>query len=308
MVDSAHAIDVAALEKRYGTVQAVDGLTFSIAVGEVFGLLGPNGAGKTTTVEILEGYRRPDAGTVRVLGVDPWRDGPQLRPKIGVMLQDGGLYPSIRPLEALRLFASYYDDPDDPDRLLDLVGLRDAERTLVRRMSGGQQQRLSLALALVGRPALVFLDEPTAGMDPRARAATWALIRELRDRGATVLLTTHAMDEAEQLCDRVGIVHRGQLVAYGTPSELTTTAAADLRFAAVSGLDLDKLADAVDLAAARVREPRPGRYVLDAPATPRLVAALTAFLEDQDVLITELRAGRGTLEDVFLALTDEEQP
>jgi ABC-2 type transport system ATP-binding protein len=308
MVNSAHAIDVAALEKRYGTVQAVDGLTFSIAVGEVFGLLGPNGAGKTTTVEILEGYRRPDAGTVRVLGVDPWRDGPQLRPKIGVMLQDGGLYPSIRPLEALRLFASYYDDPDDPDRLLDLVGLREAERTLVRRMSGGQQQRLSLALALVGRPALVFLDEPTAGMDPRARATTWALIRELRDRGATVLLTTHAMDEAEQLCDRVGIVHRGQLVAYGTPSELTTTAAADLRFAAVSGLDLDKMAHAVDLAPARVRETRPGQYVLDAPATPSLVAALTAFLEDQDVLMTELRAGRGTLEDVFLALTGEEQP
>jgi ABC-2 type transport system ATP-binding protein len=308
MVNSAHAIDVAALEKRYGTVQAVDGLTFSIAVGEVFGLLGPNGAGKTTTVEILEGYRRPDAGTVRVLGVDPWRDGPQLRPKIGVMLQDGGLYPSIRPLEALRLFASYYDDPDDPDRLLDLVGLREAERTLVRRMSGGQQQRLSLALALVGRPTLVFLDEPTAGMDPRARATTWALIRELRDRGATVLLTTHAMDEAEQLCDRVGIVHRGQLVAYGTPSELTTTAAADLRFAAVSGLDLDKMAHAVDLAPARVRETRPGQYVLDAPATPSLVAALTAFLEDQDVLMTELRAGRGTLEDVFLALTGEEQP
>ncbi len=183
MVNSAHAIDVAALEKRYGTVQAVDGLTFSIAVGEVFGLLGPNGAGKTTTVEILEGYRRADAGTVSVLGADPWRDGPRLRPKIGVMLQEGGLYPGIRPLEALRLFASYYDDPDDPDRLLDLVGLREAEHTLVRRMSGGQQQRLSLALALVGRPTLVFLDEPTAGMDPHARATTWALIRELRDRG-----------------------------------------------------------------------------------------------------------------------------
>ena len=150
-MNSAHAIDVTALEKRYGATQAVDGLSFSIDTGEVFGLLGPNGAGKTTTVEILEGYRRPDAGEVRVLGVDPWRDGAQLRPKIGVMLQEGGLYPGIRPLEALQLFASYYDDPDDPDRLLDLVGLREAEHTLVRRMSGGQQQRLSLALALVGR-------------------------------------------------------------------------------------------------------------------------------------------------------------
>jgi ABC-2 type transport system ATP-binding protein len=307
-VNSAHAIDVAALEKRYGTVQAVAGLTFSIAVGEVFGLLGPNGAGKTTTVEILEGYRRADAGAVSVLGVDPWRDGPRLRPKIGVMLQEGGLYPGIRPLEALRLFASYYDDPDDPDRLLDLVGLREAEHTLVRRMSGGQQQRLSLALALVGRPSLVFLDEPTAGMDPHARATTWGLIRELRDRGATVVLTTHAMDEAEQLCDRVGIVHRGQLVAYGSPAELTTTGAADLRFSARSGLDRDKLAHAIDLPSARVHETRAGHYVLDAPATPSLVAALTAFLDDQDVLITELRAGRGTLEDVFLQLTGEESP
>ena len=178
-MNSAHAIDVTALEKRYGATRAVDGLSFSIATGEVFGLLGPNGAGKTTTVEILEGYRRADAGDVRVLGVDPWRDGAQLRPKIGVMLQDGGLYPGIRPLEALQLFASYYDDPDDPDRLLDLVGLRESEHTLVRRMSGGQQQRLSLALALIGRPSLVFLDEPTAGMDPRARATTWDLIREL---------------------------------------------------------------------------------------------------------------------------------
>ena len=210
-MNSAHAIDVTALEKRYGATQAVDGLSFSIDTGEVFGLLGPNGAGKTTTVEILEGYRRADAGDVRVLGVDPWHDGAQLRPKIGVMLQDGGLYPGIRPLEALQLFASYYDDPDDPERLLDLVGLREAEHTLVRRMSGGQQQRLSLALALVGQPSLVFLDEPTAGMDPRARATTWDLVRELRDRGATVVLTTHAMHEAEQLCDRVGIVHHGRL-------------------------------------------------------------------------------------------------
>jgi ABC-2 type transport system ATP-binding protein len=164
----APAIEVAALEKRYGPTPAVDGITLSIAVGEVFGLLGPNGAGKTTTVEILEGYRRADGGEVRVLGVDPWREGDQLRPRIGVMLQEGGLYPGVRPLEALQLFASYYDDPDDPERLLRVVGLDDSRHTLVRRMSGGQQQRLSLTLALVGKPALVFLDEPTAGMDPRA--------------------------------------------------------------------------------------------------------------------------------------------
>jgi ABC-2 type transport system ATP-binding protein len=304
-VNSAHAIDVTALEKRYGATQAVDGLSFSIDAGEVFGLLGPNGAGKTTTVEILEGYRRADAGVVRVLGVDPWRDGAKLRPKIGVMLQDGGLYPGIRPLEALQLFASYYDDPDDPDRLLDLVGLREAEHTLVRRMSGGQQQRLSLALALVGRPTLVFLDEPTAGMDPRARATTWTLIRELRDRGATVVLTTHAMHEAEQLCDRVGIVHHGRLVAYGSPSELTTDAGADMRFSAASGLDVEKLARALELQSAQVRESGTGEYVVDAPASPELVAALARWLADQHVLLSELRAGQGSLEDVFLRLTGE---
>jgi ABC-2 type transport system ATP-binding protein len=300
------AVEVVALEKRYGAVQAVDGISFAIDTGEVFGLLGPNGAGKTTTVEILEGYRRADGGDVRVLGVDPWHDGARLRPRIGVMLQDGGLYPGIRPLEALRLFASYYDDPDDPDRLLDLVGLREAEHTLVRRMSGGQQQRLSLALALVGRPALVFLDEPTAGMDPHARATTWALIRELRDRGATVVLTTHAMHEAEQLCDRVGIVHHGRLVAYGAPSELTTNAAPELRFSAASGLDLEKLAHAVDVPVAHVREVHPGDYVIDTPATPALVSALASWLDDQDVLLSELRAGQGSLEEVFLRLTGDD--
>jgi ABC-2 type transport system ATP-binding protein len=305
---STPAVEVATLEKHYGAVRAVDGLTFSIAVGEVFGLLGPNGAGKTTTVEILEGYRRADAGQVRVLGVDPWEDGKQLRPRIGVMLQEGGLYPGIRPLEALRLFASYYAAPDDPERLLDLVGLRDAERTLVRRMSGGQQQRLSLALALVGRPSLVFLDEPTAGMDPHARATTWAMIRELRERGATVVLTTHAMHEAEQLCDRVGIVHHGRLVGYGTPSELTTTSAADMRFSAAAELDVEKLARALDLSTSDVREVRPGEYVVDVAPSPRLVAALTTWLDDQDVLLSELRAGRGSLEDVFLRLTAEVQP
>src|SRR5204862_7658074 len=167
-------------EKRYGPKPAVDGITFSIAAGEVFGLLGPNGAGKTTTVEILEGYREPDGGEVRVLGVDPWRDGARLRPRIGVMLQEGGLYPGVRPLEALRLFASYYDDPDDPERLLRLVGLDDSQQTLVRRMSGGQQQRLSLALALISRQALVFLDAPTADLDSHESASTWTMILEMR--------------------------------------------------------------------------------------------------------------------------------
>jgi ABC-2 type transport system ATP-binding protein len=300
------AIEVAALEKRYGPTTAVDGISFSIASGEVFGLLGPNGAGKTTTVEILEGYRRADAGEVRVLGIDPWRDGAELRPRIGVMLQDGGLYPGVRPLEALELFASFYDDPDEPARLLTLVGLDDSRRTLVRRMSGGQQQRLSLALALIGKPRLVFLDEPTAGMDPHARSTTWTMIRELRDRGTTVVLTTHAMDEAEQLCDRVGIIDHGRLVACDTPKELTTQAAAEeTTFTTVTGLDVDALATRLGLATGAVRELRPGDYLVDATATPELLAAVTAWLAEHGALLSELRAGRSSLEDVFLRLTGE---
>jgi len=302
----AYAIEVAALEKRYGGTVAVDGISFSIATGEVFGLLGPNGAGKTTTVEILEGYRRADAGDVRVLGVDPWRDGGAVRPRIGVMLQEGGLYPGVRPLEALELFASYYDDPDDPERLLRLVGLDDSRRTLVRRMSGGQQQRLSLALALVGKPRLVFLDEPTAGMDPHARSTTWAMIRDLRDRGTTVVLTTHAMDEAEQLCDRVGIIDHGRLVACDTPKELTTHAAADeTTFTTVAGLPVDALATRLGVALGGVRELRPGDYLVEAAATPDLLAAITAWLADEGALLSELRAGRRSLEDVFLRLTGD---
>ncbi len=303
----APVIEVAGLEKHYGATRAVDGVSFRVDPGEVFGLLGPNGAGKTTTVEVLEGYRVPDVGEVRVLGLDPIRDGRQLRLRIGVMLQDGGLYQGIEPIEALRLFASYYDDPDDPERLLDVVGLRDARRTLVRRLSGGQHQRLSLALALIGRPSLLFLDEPTAGMDPRARATTWQLVRELRDRGVTVLLTTHAMVEAEQLCDRVAIVDRGRIVASGTPGELTTDVTRDrTSFSAKPGLDLADLAAALGVDSTDVHEPRPGEYVVAAEATPAFVAALALWLRDRGITLGELRGGRRTLEEVFLSLTHEE--
>jgi ABC-2 type transport system ATP-binding protein len=304
MPSSAPAIEVAGLHKKYGNVRAVDDLSFTVGSSEVFGLLGPNGAGKTTTVEILEGYRHPDAGRVRVLDLDPVRDGARLRPHIGVMLQEGGLYPGIRPLEALQLFASYYDDPDDPQRLLDLVGLREAHRTLVRRLSGGQAQRLSLALALIGRPALVFLDEPTAGLDPRARATTWQIVHDLRDRGATVVLTTHDMNEAEQLCARVAIIDRGRIVAFGTPAELTAHAGADdTRFSAKPGLDCAALAGVLGLEPALVSEQRAGEYVIEASATPELVAALAVWLRDRDVTMGDLRAGHSSLEEVFLRLT-----
>ncbi len=302
----APAIEVVALEKHYGATRAVDGLTLDVDTGEVFGMLGPNGAGKTTTVEVLEGYRRPDAGTVHVLGLDPWRDGAALRPRIGVMLQEGGLYPGIKPLEALRQFAAFYDDPDDPERLLRLVGLEEARSTLVRRMSGGQRQRLSLALALIGRPDLVFLDEPTAGMDPHARATTWTLVRELRDRGVTVVLTTHAMDEAEQLCDRVAIIDHGRLVVCGTPAELVRAADDDrTRFSAAPGLDTAALAAAIGIDAAAVNEERPGEYLVEHELSPAMVAQLTAWMAERDVAIRALRAGTPSLEEVFLRLTHE---
>jgi ABC-2 type transport system ATP-binding protein len=303
---AAPAISVRALVKRYGGVAAVDGCSFNVEPGEVFGLLGPNGAGKTTTVEILEGYRVPDGGDVRVLGLDPHRDGAQLRPRIGVMLQAGGLYPGLRPLELLRLFAAYYDDPESPERLLDLVGLREAERTPVRRLSGGQAQRLSLACALVGKPDVLFLDEPTAGMDPHARATTWDLVRDLSDSGTTVMLTTHGMDEAEQLCDRVAIMAGGRLAALGTPTELTQHAASEeVWFAAAPGLDCTALAAALGIAAGAVVEDRPGEYVLHVPGSPEHIARLALFLRDRGVMLAALQAGRRSLEEVFLQITAE---
>jgi ABC-2 type transport system ATP-binding protein len=278
----------------------------SVGAGEVFGLLGPNGAGKTTTVEILEGYRRPDRGSVRVLGLDPVADGAALRPKIGVMLQDGGLAPGIRAREVLHQFAAFYDDADDPDRLLEAVGLADRADAMVRRLSGGQRQRLSLALALVGRPRCAFLDEPTAGMDPQARADTWDLVRSLRSDGVTVLLTTHAMGEAEELCDRVAIVDHGRLLAIGTPAELTRSAVADETwFSAVAALPVAELADALGVAPDRVLESRPGEYTIGATATPPLIAELALWLRDRDVQLDELRGSRRSLEEVFLRLTRE---
>ena len=299
---NAPAIEVIGLVKHYGNRNAVDGLSLSIEVGEIFGILGPNGAGKTTTVEILEGYRTADAGTVRIFGLDPVQDATALRARIGVMLQEGGLYPGVRPLELLRLFAAFYEDADDPDRLLDLVGLRDAASTMVRRLSGGQAQRLSLALALIGRPEMVFLDEPTAGMDPRARADTWALVRDLCDHGTTVLLTTHYMDEAEQLCDRIAILDRGAIVAQGTPTEVTNTVTEPtLRFTTATTFDTIALAAVLDRAIGTAG----AEFVVEGAPSPAVIASLTTWLRDHDTQLTELRTGQASLEEVFLRLTED---
>ena len=225
MTAAGAAIAVRGLHKSYGGRPAVAGLDLDVAPGTIVALLGPNGAGKTTTVEIVEGYRRADAGEVRVLGLDPWRDGPALRARVGLMLQAGGIYPQARPAEILRLYARFYRDPLDPDALLDQAGLTDSARVPYRVLSGGQRQRLGLALAIVGRPELVLLDEPTAGLDPAAKAATRDLIASLRDAGVSVLLTTHELADAERLADRIAIVDRGRIVAEGRPAELTLAAA-----------------------------------------------------------------------------------
>jgi ABC-2 type transport system ATP-binding protein len=300
------AIEVRELVVRYGSFVAVDGLSFTASGGELVALLGPNGAGKTSTVETLEGYRRASSGSVRVMGLDPVSQRALLTPQIGVMLQSGGVYPGITPREMLRLFAAFYDDPMDVDSLLSDVGLAEVAGTTWRRLSGGEQQRLSLALALIGRPAVAFLDEPTAGIDPAGRQVVRRIVRSLRDSGVCVLLTTHDLEDAQRLADRVLIIDHGRLVASGTPAELMTASAGDeIRFGAPSGLDVASLGASLGAAVAEVA---PGEYVVAAAASPSTVAALTAWLAERELPLADLRAGRQTLEDVFLRLTGSSRP
>jgi ABC-2 type transport system ATP-binding protein len=296
------AVQVDGLVKRYGGTVAVDGLSLRARRGDVTALLGPNGAGKTTTVEICAGFRRADAGTVLVLGRDP--ADRSLRARVGVMPQSGGVPAAARAGEFLRLVASFYADPADPAALLDRLGLAGHARTPYKRLSGGQQQRLSLAAAIIGRPELVFLDEPTAGLDPQARHATWTLIEELRAAGVAIVLTTHHMDEAERLADQVLIVDHGRVVAAGTPRELTG-AERQLRFRARSGLGLDELLAALPPGSAAKESPA-GHYLIEGEVRPELLATVTAWCASHGVLTEDLRIERRTLEDVFLELTGRE--
>ncbi|HEY0453890.1 ABC transporter ATP-binding protein [Actinophytocola sp.] len=301
------AVDVSGLTKRFGATTAVDGLSLRVERGQVLALLGPNGAGKTTTIEICEGFLRRDAGSVRVLGLDPATQGDRLRPRIGVMPQGGGAYPGVRAEEMLALVAACAADPIEPAWLIDVLGLASARRTPYKRLSGGQQQRLSLACALVGRPELVFLDEPTSGLDPQARRLVWELVEALRADGVSVLLTTHAMEEAEELADQVVIIDRGRVVAEGSPRQLTAEQpdAAQLRFRARAGLDTSQLCAALP-DGLRISEPTPGSYLLSGRVDPQVVSAVTAWCAQQGVLAEELYVGRRSLEDVFLDLTGRE--
>ncbi len=289
---------------QYGQTVAVDHLTLRANAGEVLTLLGPNGAGKTSTVETLEGYRRPTGGRVRVLNLDPHKEHRALVPRIGVMLQRGGIYPGMSPREAVRLFAKYYDNSEEPDGLLYRVGLIDAANTPWRRLSGGEQQRLGLALALVGRPWVAFLDEPTAGVDPSGRLTIRQVIRDLKSCGVCVVLTTHELEEAERLADRIIIIDHGRVVAEGTPAELMTRGAGrEIRFGAPPGVDTVGLASSIG---ANVVEEHPGEYLVETEATPATVAAITVWLAKRNLPLADLRAGRERLEDVFLRLTRSE--
>ncbi|MFC6936261.1 ABC transporter ATP-binding protein [Actinomadura yumaensis] len=288
--------------KRYGPTAAVDGLSFHAARGEVTAMLGPNGAGKTTTIEICEGFRRADSGTVRVLGRDP--GDRELRARVGVMPQSGGVPGTARAGEFLRLVASFHASPLDPAALLARLGLTEQARTPFRRLSGGQQQRLSLAVAVVGRPELVFLDEPTTGLDPQARHATWELVGELRAAGVAVVLTTHHMDEAERLADQVVIVDHGRIVAEGSPAELTG-AERQLRFRARPGLGVEELLSALPVGSTAKESPA-GHYLIEGSVDPGLLATVTAWCASHGVMADDLRIERRTLEDVFLELTGRE--
>lgn len=299
------AIVVENFSKSYGAQRVVHNLNFTVRRGEVFALLGPNGAGKTTTVETLEGYRKPDQGTIRVLGLDPIRESANLRPQVGVMLQQDGLYPALTAREVLHLFAGYFAQPQPVDALLAKVGLTDAAKTRCRRLSGGQKRRLALAVALIGNPSLIFMDEPTAGMDPQARLATWEIVRELQQQGVTILLTTHLMDEAERLADRVAIIDHGQLIALDTPGNLTGVQNATvIHFVAPAGLACASIEALPSIKSAR--EVRPGSYLLETATVPTALAELTAWLRDRNIVLSELRVGHGSLEDLFLRLTGAE--
>ncbi|MDQ3871232.1 MAG: ABC transporter ATP-binding protein [Chloroflexota bacterium] len=305
-------VQVAQLVKRYDGRAVVDGLDLTVHAGEIVALLGPNGAGKTTTVEIIEGYRSPDGGAVRVFGVDPRRDGALVKPRLGLMLQSGELYSQVKVLEAIELFAAFYPRPLDPRRLLEQLGLEPLATKRYRRLSGGERQRLNLGIALVGRPELAILDEPTAALDAAARQRTWQLLRELREQGTAVLLTTHLLEEAEELCDRILIIDAGRLVADGTPAELRRLGGPgpdglrEVRLQLAEPLGPERLESLGRLASVReVRVERSKGYLLATASPSMLLLELGGWLCAEGLEPLSIRLGEPSLEETFLRLTGQ---
>jgi len=297
------AIEVKSLAKSYGRLKAVDGISFTVGAGEIFGMVGPNGAGKTTTIECLEGMRSPDGGEIRVLGLDPRKDGRELRERIGVQLQQSSLPDDMKVWEALDLFSSYYRKPAPWQPLLDRLEITDKRNVRFSKLSGGQKQRLFIALALVNDPELVFLDELTTGLDPHARRSMWDLVRSIRERGKTVFLTTHYMEEAEHLCDRVLVIDHGRIVALDSPANLVRGLESEIRilFTAGPGFDPASLEGLPGVS----RVERIGERVIVTGRGDRLIAVVVNALDARGVRFRDLRTEQPDLEDVFLALTAE---
>ncbi|HWS52306.1 MAG TPA: ABC transporter ATP-binding protein [Microbacterium sp.] len=296
-------IDVSDISKRYAGRTVLDRVTFSVEEGEIFGILGPNGTGKTTTVEILEGLRKADSGSVRIFGLDPIADGPRLRQVIGVQLQHTELPDNLKVWEALDLYASFYEQPRDSRELIEEWGLRDQRNVRFAKLSGGQKQRLIIALALVGNPRIAFLDELTTGLDPQARRATWQLIKQIRDAGVTVVLVSHFMDEVEELCDRVAVLSQGRIAAIDTPAALINAVDAEhsMRFRVNSDAAtsiLDAIGELPGVTSAHV-----SGDVVVVSGKSDFATAVTALLAREHIVATELRIDKRTLDDAFAALT-----
>ncbi|WP_199434545.1 ABC transporter ATP-binding protein [Qaidamihabitans albus] len=293
-------IEVHRLRKRYGDKVAVDDVSFTVERGEIFGILGPNGAGKTTTVECVEGLRRPEGGTVSVLGLNPWRDTAELRQRLGAQLQASRLPERLKVGEALDLYASFYRDPADPEELLERLGLTEKRSTAFKNLSGGQQQRLSIALSLIGDPEVAVLDELTTGLDPQARRDVWELIEGIRDSGVTILLVTHSMEEAERLCDRLAVIDDGRVVAVDTPAGLVAGVDDEqrIRFRPSAPIEDHLLADLPEV---RTVERQGGRIVVT--GTGNVLHAVTSVLARKQVIAGELRVDQANLDDAFVALT-----
>jgi len=301
-VDTGSVVEVVDLHKSYGSVRAVDGVTFEMAAGEVFGLLGPNGAGKTTTIEMLEGLLKPDSGTASVLGIDVTRHPGALKERIGVQLQTASLYPNLSVIELIDLFGSFYAKRRPSGELIRELGLEERATALSGELSGGQRQRLSIALALVNDPELIFLDEPTTGLDPQGRRSLWDQIQQMRDQGRTILLTTHYMEEAERLCDRVAIMDHGQILEMGTVNELVTRHFRErtVRFATREGLTDEMLAGVRGVQRVAHESDETVLYTSEVPQT---VGALLKLGDELGMHDLDLAVRRPTLEDVFIELT-----